>query len=146
MHIRRAIRERIALNITGLPLVGNNVFQSRIHNLAESKLPCILVYTQNETSEPITMGSARVLERTLTVTLEVFVKATSDVDDKLDGICVDVEEGIAGDLTVNNLAKDIYLTSTSINFIGEGDQPLGVATLNYDVLYQVSESDLETAL
>ena len=146
MHVRQAIRERVASNVTGLASVGSNVFQSRIHTLSDSNLPCILVYSQNETSEPNQMGSNRVLDRTLSINLEIYVKATADVDDKIDAICVNVEEAIAGDITVNNLAKDITLSSTSINFIGEGDQPLALASLTYDVMYQVRESDLETAL
>lgn len=146
MHVRRAIRERVASNITGLATTGSNVFQSRIHTLGGNNLPCILVYTQSETSEPNQMGTDRVLDRTLSINLEIYVKATDDVDDVIDGICVNVEEAIAGDISVNNLARDITLSSTSINFIGEGDQPLGVASLTYDVLYQVRESDLETAL
>lgn len=146
MHVRQAIRERVASRVTGLASVGSNVFQTRIHTLANNNLPCILIYSQNETSEPNQMGVNRILDRTLSINVEIYVKATADIDDKIDAICVNVEEAIAGDITVNNLAKDITLSSTSINFIGEGDQPLGVASLTYDVMYQVRESDLETAL
>jgi hypothetical protein len=78
--------------------------------------------------------------------LEVFVKAVSDTDDTIDQICVEVEEAMAGDTELNGLAKDSYLVSTSINYIGEGDQPMAVASLNYEVEYQVQESDPETAI
>lgn len=146
MHIRQAIRERIASNVTGLSNTGSNVFQSRVHIIQEVSLPCILVYTQSETSVPIEMGEDRTLDRTLSVMLEVFVKAVDNTDDTIDAICVEIEEAMGADTGLNGLAKDSYLVSTAINYVGEGDQPMAVASLNYEVEYQVSELDLETAI
>ena len=62
-HIRQQIRERVGTTLTGLTTTGSNVFQSRVYNLEDSKLPAIIIYTKSEDSELLEMGSTRTLQR-----------------------------------------------------------------------------------
>jgi|TARA_R110000824_G_scaffold270162_3_gene458607 hypothetical protein len=145
-HVRQQIRERIATEVTGLSTTGSKVFQSRVYPLQASNLSGLLIYTTAESSEPIDMGgTSRLMNRTLSVIIEAYVKAVSNYDDTVDTICSEVEVALGGS-TVNGLVKDIYLESTEINYQGEGDQPLAIATMTWNVLYETASNAPDTAL
>ena len=142
-HVRQQIRERIATEVTGLSTTGSKVFQSRVYPLQASNLSGLLIYTTAESSEPIDMGgTSRLMNRTLSVIIEAYVKAVSNYDDT---VCSEVEVALGGS-TVNGLVKDIYLESTEINYQGEGDQPLAIATMTWNVLYETASNAPDTAL
>ena len=90
-------------------------------------------------------GTSRIFNRVLTVAIEAFVKGTSNYDDTIDTVCSEVETALGGS-TINGLVKDIYLESTDINYQGEGDQPLAVATMSWNCLYQTAANAPDTAL
>ena len=140
-HARQAIREQVGTTLTGLSTTGSNVFQSRVYPLQESNLPALLIYTKEESSEAIVMGSNRVIERELTLAVEAYVKTNSNSDDTIDTIAEEVETAIGADSTLNNKAKDVFLVSTDINYVGEGENPVAVATLNFLVSYCTDEND-----
>jgi hypothetical protein len=85
------------------------------------------------------------LNRSLTVDVDIYVRATSTFDDDVDAIAVQIEEAIAGDFTVNGLAKEAVLAGTEIQFSGDAEQPIGVAKLTYSVRYVTALNDVETA-
>ena len=145
-HVRQQIRERVATEVTGLTTTGSKVYQSRVYPLQSSNLPGLLIYTTAESSEPIDMGgTSRLMNRVLSITIEAYVKATSNYDDTIDTVCSEVETALGGS-TVNGLAKDIYLESTDINYQGEGDQPLAIATMTWNCEYQTAANAPDTAL
>ena len=83
--------------------------------------------------------------RALSVTVDAYVRVTDKFDDDVDALCVQIEEAIANDFTVNGLAKDAVLTSTEIDFSGDAEQPVGVARLTFVVRYVTAINDVETA-
>ena len=83
--------------------------------------------------------------RTLTVNVDVYALATANLDNDLDAICVQVEEAIAADFSLSGLAKTTVLSGTEIDFSGEAEQPVGVARLNFSVVYSTDIDDVETA-
>jgi len=85
------------------------------------------------------------ITRELSVEVDCYVKATDTFDDDVDAICVQVEEAIAGDFTINSLAKGATLIGTEINFSGDAEQPVGIAKLTFNVRYVTSMADVETA-
>ena len=114
-HLRQSIRERIATVVTGLTTTGSNVFQSRVYPIEDSKLPCLLVYSTSEDSEVTEMASPRPMTRTLNVVVQGVVGATTP-DDTLDLISKEVEVALAGDVSINSLANNSFLSSTEIEF------------------------------
>lgn len=140
-HARQTIREQVGTTLTGLSTTGSNVFQSRVYPLQESNLPALLIYTKEESSEAVVMGSNRVIERELTLAVEAYVKTNTNSDDTIDTIAEEVETAIGADSTLNNKAKDVFLVSTDINYVGEGENPVAVATLNFLVSYCTDEND-----
>lgn len=144
-HVRQQIRDRVATLVTGLPVTGASVYKMRRYALDDAKLPAICVYTNDETSSLVTIGS-RTLRRVINVMVEIFVKGNSTtVSDSLDGICVSAEEAIAADFTLNGLAKSCILTGTEVDINVEGEQSIGSARLVYSVEYVTSITDVETA-
>ncbi len=144
-HVRKQIRDRMASTIsTGATLVSSRVYTTRVYPLTDANLPAITVYTGSEVSNRLNMG-LNDLNRSLTVDVDIYVRATSTFDDDVDAIAVQIEEAIAGDFTVDGLAKEAVLTGTEIQFSGDAEQPIGVAKLTYSVRYVTALNDVETA-
>jgi len=144
-HVRNQIRNRIAILVTGLPVTGANVYKMRKYALDDSKLPAICVYTTDESSSLITVGT-RTLRRVINVMVEVLAKGSSvTISDTIDNICISVEEAIAADFSLNGLAKSTILTSTETDVNTEGENGIGSARLVYAVEYVTSIDDVETA-
>jgi len=142
-HYRQQIRERVATTLTGLATTGSNVFQSRVYPIEENKLPCLLIYTKDETSEPLAMSPPRSIEKVLNLVVEAYVKTNNNFDDTIDTICKEVEEALYTDRLINNLAKDSFLTNTEINFNSDGDNPVGIVVMTFEIAYHHTEGTLE---
>ena len=144
-HLRQSIRERIATDVTGLSTTGSNVFQSRVYPVEDASLPCLLVYTTSEESEVTEIASPRPMTRFLNVIVQGVVGATMP-DDTLDDISKEVEVALAGDVTINSLANNSFLSSTSIEFNSDGAKPIGTVMLNYIVEYRNLDNNPESAI
>jgi len=129
----------------GVSLVNRRVYASRIYSLTQDKLPALVVTTVSESSGLMNMGSTKNLDRSVSISVDVYVRATETFDDDLDAICVQVEEAIGGNFYLDGLSKNTVLTSTEVEFSGEAEQPAGVARLTYDVRYVTSVADVELA-
>ena len=57
-----------------------------------------------------------------------------------------VEEAIAGDQMVNNLAKDAKVVGIETEISDEGEQPIGMIRIQIEVNYMSLENDLENAI
>ena len=75
--------------------------------------------------------------------VEAYVKANANYDDTIDTICKEVEEALYADRLINNLAKDSFLISTEINYNGDGDNPLGIVVMTFEIAYHHTEGTLE---
>ncbi len=140
-HYRQQIREQVATTLTGLNTTGNNVFQSRIYNIEESKLPCLCIYTVSETSEPISMSPPRSIEKVLDLVVEIYIKGQNSATD-LDAVVKDVKTQMYSDRLINNLAKDSYLSTQELTYNGEGDKNIAVGVLTFQVFYHHTEGTL----
>lgn len=145
-HVRQQIRDRIVTNVTGLTTTGARVFRSRVYPLNADTMPALLVYSTSEDSDIDVMGSPGVLNRTVNIAIEGYVRNITVYDNKIDDICKEVETAMAGDQTINGLAKNSFLQSTEIEYTGEGDQPIGVVTMNYVVQYRTVTNAPDTAV
>jgi len=141
-HRRQQIRERIATTLTGLSTTGSNVFQSRVYSIENNKLPCLLIYTKDETSEPMTTNPPRSVVKILSVVIEAYCKQNANFDDTIDTITKEVEEAIYGDRLINNLAKDSFLISTEIEYNKEGDNPIGIVSMTFQIEYHHIEGNI----
>ena len=145
-HVRQQLRERAATTLTGLSTTGSKVYQSRVYPLGAANLPGLLIYTKSEDSEIVTMSGARTLLRNLSLVIEGYVKAVSNYDDTVDTIAKEVETAMGNDVTLNGLAKNSFLESTQIEYDGEGEKPVAVVSLTYNVEYMTIENAPQTAV
>lgn len=145
-HVRQQLRERAATTLTGLTTTGSKVYQSRIYPLGSANLPGLLIYTKSEDSEAVTMSGARTVIRNLSLVIEGYVKAVSNYDDTVDTIAKEVETAMGNDVTLNGLAKNSFLESTQIEYDGEGEKPVAVVSLTYNVEYMTIENAPQTAV
>ena len=145
-HLRRQIRERVATTLTGLSTTGSNVFQSRIYPMESAGLPGLCVYTQEESVGIQSMGGTRNVSRDLTLIIEGYASASSNIDDTMDAIGKEIEIAMSGDITLNDLAQDSYLSSVEITLSGDGTTGIGKITHSYSVVYQNAENAPDAAL
>ena len=145
-HVRKSIRDNVTTTLTGLATTGSNVYQTRFYPLAEAKLAGLCIYTNSEDVEYTTLSLPRTQMRSLEVMVEAYVKGTTNIDDTLDTIGVEISEALAADVTRGGYAKDTKVTRFEATYAGEGDQPVGVGSFTVEVLYATLENDIETAV
>lgn len=148
-HARTAIRNAFVAAVTGLTTTSTRVYKSRVWPL-ESVAASLLVYTLDDTSEPdtinSTIGGDRAFERVTEITCEARAGGTMALDDLADLICEEVEDAIGADATLSGVVKDVYLTSTEIEYGSDGDQPMVNATMTFAAEYRTLEGAASTAV
>ena len=144
-HIRKQVRDAVAARITGLPTTGANVFKSRVDPLPDSSLPALRVYTIRDEAERLTQGTAPRVERQIQVVIEGVVKISTDLEDALDLIGVEVEVALAGQ-DLGGLVEDFFLVEATKALSGEGEQQAGLLRMEFSATAHVAENDPETAL
>ena len=145
-HIRQQIREQVASDLTGLTTTSSRVYQSRVYPLADNNLPGLLIYTKDESSEPVTIGTTRILDRNLSLMIQAYCEAAIGFDDTVDDICKEVETDLGGTRTLGGLSKDLYLTSTEIEYDVSGAKPVGYVSMIYTCEYMTDEDAPDVAV
>lgn len=145
-HVRQQLREAIAALVTGLTTTGGRVFQSRVYSLQESELPALMIATEDEQIEYLTVHNPRIQAKTVTVSIRAVAKATANLDDTLDAICKEVEVALATNQGVSGLAKALRMSGTTITLDGAGEQPVGVASMTYEIEVYCNETTPDVAI
>lgn len=145
-HVRQQIREAAAALLTGLTTSGARVYQSRLHALRDSNLPALLVNTDSEDIEAMTIHAPTVLDRTLDLQVRAVAKATSNLDDTLDTMIKEIEVVMGAASVMPTLCKTVILTHLAIEMADMLETPVGVATLSYRITYNTSSNAPGTAI
>ena len=130
-HARQQIRQSAATAVTGLTTTGARVYQSRLHTLRDSNLPCLLVNSDDEEIET----DLNLLTRRLELKIRAVAKATADLDDALDTMAAEVEAALAPGITAGGKKLFPMLTGIQVDMVDEIEKPAGVITLSYSVPY-----------
>ena len=136
-HARQTIREAIATLVTGLTTTGARVYQTRFYRLGQNQLPCLLVYTLEETIERSAMTINKTLVRNLTVRVEGAAEAVANLDDTLDTISAEVEAALSGQLPAG--VEEFYLNQVQINLSTEGERPVGAVGMDFICRFRQTE-------
>ncbi|MEL0003626.1 MAG: hypothetical protein VW620_11485 [Rhodospirillales bacterium] len=142
-HVRQSIRSNVETTLTGLTTTGSRVYASRVYPIQSAGMPGLCIYTSSETIEAQTIKPPRGLIRSLEVSVEAYVE-NANADDTLDTICAEVEAAMTTDLTRGGYAKDTRLVSFEAEFAGDGERPVVVGRLQFEILYSTSEADAES--
>lgn len=137
MHERQAIREAlVSALVAGATPAGDRVFKTRLAPMRDAELPAISVYTlDEETDQASRKTSPRELKRSVSVAIEAWAKAGTNVDDTLDDLALAIETAMDADQNLGATAFDSVLTRTEIGLKLDGDRPMGCAHLEYEVTY-----------
>ena len=124
-HVRQQIREAFGTACSGLSTTGTNVFQTRVYPLETGALPGLCIYTTSESISDVVGeigGAARLVSRALSVRVEGYARAASNLDDTLDTISAEVETAVANSSTIDGLITDMELSSTDVSFTEETEK------------------------
>ena len=133
MHKRKQIRDYFETALSGLTTTGANVFQTRTYPLTDAKLPALVLFNGDESSERRSAGAG--LQRLFQQVVEGYAKANANVDDTLDAIADEVEAAIDADPTIGGLAATVYLADTEFEFSGDSEKPVGIIRMTFAVEY-----------
>lgn len=138
-HVRQQLREAVATAVTGLTTTSTRVFQSRFYPLQTSELPCLVITTDGDQAENLTIHNPVEQQRATRVRVEAYARATASLDDTLDTICKEVETAIAN--ASSSTVKGLMYLGTQLDTEVLGDQPVGRATMIFSKdLYTVSNA------
>lgn len=108
------------------------------------QLPALSVYTlfgtggervDEEHARTATVGGARELKRLVPLVIETAVRAEQGMDDELDALAVEIEDGIHRDETLGGTASEVILLETDAELAENGDQTIAMLRLTFGVTY-----------
>ena len=138
---RETILSKLITQLAGTEGVGTRIYRSRVTPVDRAEGTVLIV-------EPIT-DSCEVrrnnLQWTLTVRLSVISRGSKTVtaDQAADPTVKSIHDKINTDVTLNGKAIDTTPRNVSFDLI-DGDQPSGVVSCDYSIIYQTSTTDLST--
>jgi len=146
VHPRQQIKALVVTAVTGLTTTGTDVFTDPLHPIALIDLPAVrVVVTRDEVlADDNAMGGIETRE--ISVTIEAVEEAATGLAATLDLICLEVEAAVFNDAPLAALAFDGGLRSTEIDLTGDGEAPIGTATMDWFFVYQINISDPSTIL
>mgnify|MGYP006274494451 CR=1 FL=1 len=124
--------------LQGTDGVGNRIYRSRVEPLARNESPALIV-------EPVSISNQQntslpTLDSTLRVRAAIIIRALIP-DQASDDTMVSLHSKLMADLTLGGLAIDIRPAEVTFTF-AEADQPAGVISCEYDVLYRTQIADI----
>lgn len=143
MHQRQAIREAVknAL-VAASTAAGSRVYETRVVPFHRVELPAIAVYATRDAVSPESKDTtARELTRTLQLEIVGAVRSSSNVDDALDDLALQIERAMHADETFGDVCGDCMLGETELAVDESGDKPIGFVRLIYDVTYRTWAPD-----
>tara|TARA_R100001015_G_C4603708_1_gene158680 strand:- start:469 stop:897 length:429 start_codon:yes stop_codon:yes gene_type:complete len=138
---REAILTRLKTQLAGTTGVGTNIFRSRVTPVSRSEGSVLII-------EPISDNCeirSNKFQWTLNVRLSIIVRgtATQTADQAADATVKSIHDKVVSDITLEGKAIDITPRNVSFDLI-DGDQPSGVVSCDYIIVYQTSTTDLST--
>lgn len=135
---REQILSQIASVLASTAGVSGRVYRSRVTAAARSESPMIVVEPITDTARQVT--SLPKLDWRMRVRVTVVVRSqTPDTD--ADSVIESMHSKIMADLTLGGYAIDVQPVLTEFQFL-DADQPAGVISNEFDVLYRTAVDDL----
>ena len=136
---REAILASITTKLAAATGVNGRVYRSRVEPLARGESPAVVVEPRQDQAAQTTIPR---IDWTLTVAIMVIVRG--NVPDQLaDPVVSSIHQLIMADQSLGGLAMAIEPQGLSFEMI-EADQPAGVVTCEYNVVYKTSLTDQTT--
>ena len=133
-HVRQQIRDAAVTALTGLATTGSRVFASRKRPVGDAKLPCLLVFTDEERIDAASVHNPAVLDRRLELRVVGLTKDTTDLDDALDTMAAEVET-VLGGASLGGLCKSLTLSGIQVDLDESLEKPVGQIALTFEANY-----------
>ena len=137
---RETILTAVVNALAGATGVGNRIYRSRVTAFTREEKPALLVTWDNDT--PLQTTSLATLDWTLDVSIAVIVRGDKP-DIVADPVVQSVHSKIMQDLTLGGVATNL-IPQSHTNEAVDSDQPAGIVTLNYQIKYRTSNTNLGT--
>lgn len=135
---RETILAAIRTTLTGTTGVGTRIYRSRPEAFARGETPAISISW--DTDDPSIDTSLPTLTWSLRARIDVIVRG--DVPDQIaDPIVQSVHSKLTADQTLGGIAMDVQPLLTTFDTV-EGDQPTGVVSCDYRIVYRTAFNDL----
>ena len=144
-HVRQQLRDAAVTALTGLTTTGARVYGSRAYNMQDAIIPGLRIFTSSESSQSIEMGSTRIRERSLTLAIEICVKANTGYADTADLIAKEVEIALDNDNTLGGRCKMIEPRDYTEELSGEGEHPIAIGRMQFEVTYHARKGSPDVA-
>ena len=146
-HVRKQIRDAAVATLTGLATTGARVYASRVYPLQDADLPALRVDIGVEEVSSDSFIQNRTLDRRLQLLVQGCVKQTSTYNDTLDQVIKEVEVALST-LAAQTMggAEHVQLIGINVTLEGEGDRPIAVGTMIFEVLYFTALAAPDVAL
>ena len=135
---RKNIRKAIINLLMGRTEAGENVRSNRGEVNWEENLPAVNLYFRGEETDKEASQAPRMLRRVITFEAELLAKGEdgTDISDRLDDLCEEVEIYLSVDDSLQKTADDITLTRVSeMETTGDGAIIMGKISLFFEVVY-----------
>ena len=138
---RETILAQLKTQLANTTGVGTRIYRSRVTPVDRSEGKVLIIEPISDSCEV----EANRFKWTLNVRLSVIARgsASQTVDQAADPTVQSIHSKIVTDLTLGGNAIDITPRNVSFDLI-DGDQPSGVVSCEYIIIYQTSTTDLST--
>lgn len=143
-HVRTQVRAAAVTALTGLTTTGSRVYDSLVYPMQDKQLPGLRIDTGDE-DIAVESIDGELLARTLQLVVQACVKQNTNYNDTVDDIIKEVEIAISGNQALGG-AKAVLLKSIHVELSGDGEKPVAVATMTFEVLYYSAQSAPDVAL
>jgi len=145
MHVRQQIRDFVAQSLIGIS--ATTVNKSRTGFYSETQLPAVNVLSDDESLSDLRyVGGCQQARIELNVVIEIYVMLCDGYEDRLDDICAEIQQRIAGVPKLGGLAAFIEYQGSTVARNREHEQPFVTRALSYRCLYAVDLNQPDTAL
>lgn len=138
---RELILAKILTQLAGTTGVGTRIFRSRVTPVSRDE-GAVLIFEPIADNCEVRRNN---LQWTLQVRLSIVTRGskTKTLDQAADPIVQSIHTKLISDVTLGGNAIDVQPRSVSFDLV-DGDQPSGVVSLDYIIIYQTLIADLST--
>jgi len=138
---RELILAKIKTQLVGTTGVGTRIFRSRATPVSRDE-GAVLIYEPIADNCEIRRNN---LQWTLQIRLSIITRGSKSktLDQAADPIVNSIHTKLVSDITLGGNAIDVQPRSVGFDIV-DGDQPSGVVSLDYIIIYQTTIADLST--
>ena len=122
------------------------LYKFRKYALDDEKLPALIVYTTNDSTNLATMGN-RTLSHNLELRVDVINKGSSvNIFENIEGFCAELNGAIEADYTLASLVKSCVLTQSDFTVDTTGEKAIGTGKMIFDVKYMTAIDNCQVSI